>query len=108
MRYKTTTVYAKQGARHDNEQKIVTGMILASSSIYLITSLFAVTSAQIGLISSEFDYTHYSEEFLAHMFGNEESFEIMKSVSSPQYIVFLKLYCWVYITNKIQLDNDCL
>ena len=87
MRYKTTTVYAKQGARHDNEQKIVTGMILASSSIYLITSLFAVTSAQIGLISSEFDYTHYSEECLAHMFGNEESFKIMKSVCGWMMII---------------------
>ena len=99
VRYKTTTVYAKQGARHDNEQKIVTGMILASSSIYLITSLFAVTSAQIGLISSEFDYTHYSEECLARMFGNEESFKIMKSVCGWMMIIGTEFNLLVIIYN---------
>ena len=91
MLYKTTTVYAKQGARHDNEQKIVTGMVLASSSIYLITSLFAVTSAQIGLFSSEFDYTHYTEQCLAHLFGNEKSFQIMKNICGWMMIIGMGL-----------------
>ena len=98
-------VYARQGERHEPRQKLITGIILAASSFYLIASLFAVTSAQIGLFSSSHRYTEYDESCLAYLFGS--GFSTMKNVcgwmkiiGQGSVLVFVVLFV-IELTNPV-------
>jgi len=107
-------VYAKQGDRHETRQKVITGIILAASSVYLIASLFAVTSAQIGLLSYPHRYTVYDEQCLAYLFGG--GFGTMKNVCGWMKIIAFYtcqwsqclLFCYIVKQKTWRKDSEVL